>query len=187
MATYYTNTRNELMALCKERGISGYSTQNKDGLIALLEGRISHTHVKRRRLRIISDENEDELITSIAKLDIAPPMPPKKSVKPTTCASGGAGIGTSTSTSTSTGGLTKWINTTETVRMYENKIEILPVVDVETVRLVLFEHGDKTYYRDPNKNKLFIRKSPKIIGPYIGRWNPQNECIVSDVADSDAE
>jgi hypothetical protein len=178
MSAYSTNTRSELVALCKERGISGYSILKKEGLIALLEGEPrSSIPAKKRRLRIIPDDNTtDEVITSVAQLDITSRMPaPKKSVKKSAPVSGGAG------------GLTQWISTSEPVRLYEQKIDVLPVVDVEIVRLVLFEHDDKTYYRDPNKNKLFVRKGSKTIGSYIGRWDSQNECIVTDVPDSDAE
>lgn len=177
MSAYSTNTRSELVALCKERGISGYSILKKEGLIALLEGEPrSSIPAKKRRLRIIPDDNTtDQLITSVTQLDISDTMPAKKSIKKSVPVSGGAG------------GLTQWISTSEPVRLYEQKIDVLPVVDVEIVRLVLFEHDDKTYYRDPNKNKLFVRKGSKTIGSYIGRWDSQNERIVSDVADSDAE
>lgn len=177
MSAYSSNTRIELIALCKERGIPGYSTQNKDGLIALLEG-CSITPVKKqkRRVRIIPDDEEITSSGVIVEDSHTMPLVTKKTVKKPV---GGAGA--------STGGLSQWISTSEPTRVYENKIEVLPVVDVETVRLVLFEYDGKTYYRDPNKNKLFARKGPKSIGPYIGRWDSQHECIVTDVADSDAD
>lgn len=73
------------------------------------------------------------------------------------------------------------------VKSFEKKFDILEVEDVEIVHVVLFEHGGKTYYREPNKNKLFTRIGPKSIGPYIGRWDPRKETILTDIPNSDTE
>ena len=73
------------------------------------------------------------------------------------------------------------------VTMLEKKMEQLTVDDVETVRLVLFEHDGKTYYREPSKGKLFTRLGPKSVGSYIGRWNSRENCIQIDIPDSDID
>lgn len=57
---------------------------------------------------------------------------------------------------------------------------------IEYVRLVPFDVDGTTYFRDSNKNKLY-RKMKDKIGAYIGRWNPETNTIISDVADSDDE
>lgn len=73
------------------------------------------------------------------------------------------------------------------VAVLEKKMAILPVEDVETVRLVLHDHAGKSYYRDTAKNKLFHRTGPKAIGSYVGRWDPIENSIRTDISDSDAE
>lgn len=73
------------------------------------------------------------------------------------------------------------------VAVLEKKMTVLPVDDVEVVRLVLHDHCSKTYYRDTAKNKLFHRAGPKAIGPYMGRWDPLQNTIRTDISDSDAE
>ena len=57
---------------------------------------------------------------------------------------------------------------------------------IEYVSLSLFEHNHMTYFRDRKKNKLY-RSMKNGIGPYIGRWDPDSESIVTDVPDSDQE
>jgi hypothetical protein len=73
------------------------------------------------------------------------------------------------------------------VTSFEKEMNVLPVVDVETVRLVLFQHAGKTYYHDPTKHKLYARIGAKAVGPYVGRWDPRSERICADVHDSDAD
>jgi hypothetical protein len=73
------------------------------------------------------------------------------------------------------------------VMSFEKEMEQLPVVDVETVRLVLLQHAGKTYYHDPTKHKLYARIGAKAVGAYVGRWDPRRECICTDVHDSDAD
>jgi hypothetical protein len=73
------------------------------------------------------------------------------------------------------------------VTSFEKEMNQLPVVDVETVRLVLLEHAGKTYYHDPNKHKLYTRTGAKSVGAYVGRWDPRRECIFTDVHDSDTD
>ena len=59
--------------------------------------------------------------------------------------------------------------------------------EIEYVRLTPFEANGTTYFRDTNKNKLYKKIKEKGIGPYIGRWNPINDSIITDIPDSDAE
>jgi hypothetical protein len=73
------------------------------------------------------------------------------------------------------------------VAMLEKKMAVLPVEDVETVRLVLHDVNGKSYYRDAAKNKLFSRIGPKAIGTYVGRWDPLQNTIRTDISDSDEE
>lgn len=58
---------------------------------------------------------------------------------------------------------------------------------IEYIKLVPFEVGAATYFRDTKKNKLYKKIKEKGIGAYIGRWNPDTDCIVSDIPDSDEE
>lgn len=73
------------------------------------------------------------------------------------------------------------------VNMLEKKMPIVPVDDVEVVRLVLFQHGGKSYYRDAAKNKLYACNGPKSVGSYLGRWDPLEQTIRADISDSDTE
>ena len=58
---------------------------------------------------------------------------------------------------------------------------------IEYIKLVPFEVGAATYFRDTTKNKLYKKIKEKGIGVYVGRWNPDTDCIVSDIPDSDDE
>lgn len=58
---------------------------------------------------------------------------------------------------------------------------------IEYIKLVPFEVGSATYFRDIKKNKLYKKIKEKGIGAYVGRWNPDTDCIVSDIPDSDEE
>jgi hypothetical protein len=73
------------------------------------------------------------------------------------------------------------------VAVLEKKMEVLPVEDVEVVHMVLHDVAGKSYYRDTAKNKLFNRIGPKAIGSYVGRWDPLENTIRTDISDSDAE
>ena len=73
------------------------------------------------------------------------------------------------------------------VASFEREMNVLPLIDVETVRLVLFEHAGRTYYHDPTKHKLYARIGAKAVGSYVGRWDPRSERICADVHDSDAD
>lgn len=59
--------------------------------------------------------------------------------------------------------------------------------EIEYVKLVLFELNGSTYFRDTNKNKLYKKIKDKGIGPYVGRYYPNTDTIVSDIPDSDDE
>lgn len=69
----------------------------------------------------------------------------------------------------------------------EKKIQQLPVDDVEIVRVTLFQHGSKNYFREPLKNKVFEYISPTSIGSYVGRWNSHTETIEKSIPDSDSD
>jgi len=59
--------------------------------------------------------------------------------------------------------------------------------EIEYVKLSLFTIGDSTYFRDSKKNKLYKRLKEKLIGDYVGRYDPRTETIHTDVPDSDDE
>ncbi len=58
---------------------------------------------------------------------------------------------------------------------------------IEYIKLVPFEIGAATYFRDIKKNKLYKKIKEKGIGAYVGRWNPDTDSIMSDIPDSDEE
>jgi hypothetical protein len=58
---------------------------------------------------------------------------------------------------------------------------------IQHVALSVFTHGDKTYFRDKRKNKLYQHVGPRRVGPYIGRYHPGREEIFTDLPDSDDE
>jgi hypothetical protein len=59
--------------------------------------------------------------------------------------------------------------------------------EVEYVRLFTFEHESQTYFRDLKKNKLYKKIKEKMIGSYVGRYDPDMNTIHTDVPDSDCE
>jgi hypothetical protein len=59
--------------------------------------------------------------------------------------------------------------------------------EIEYIKLVPFEIGAATYFRDTKKNKLYKKIKEKGIGAYVGRWNPDTDTIVTDIPDSDDE
>ena len=59
--------------------------------------------------------------------------------------------------------------------------------EVEYVRLSTFEHESQTYFRDSKKNKLYKKIKDKMIGSYVGRYDPDTDSIHTDVPDSDCE
>ncbi len=59
--------------------------------------------------------------------------------------------------------------------------------EIEYVRLTPFEANGTTYFRDSKKNKLYKKIKEKGIGPYVGRWNPNTDSIITDIPDSDDE
>jgi hypothetical protein len=58
--------------------------------------------------------------------------------------------------------------------------------EIEHVQLSLFEANGTTYFRDSKKNKLYKKIKDKI-GPYVGRWNPDTDSVLTDIPDSDDE
>ncbi len=73
--------------------------------------------------------------------------------------------------------------------LYEEAMEEHTLSDYETenVYLTLFTLDSVTYFRDANKNKLYRRIKEKTLGPYVGRYDPFTETLVTDVPDSDDE
>lgn len=71
------------------------------------------------------------------------------------------------------------------VKSFEKNFDVLPVEDVEVIRLAYFQHGDKAYFRNPITNALFARLGPKSVGGLVGRWDPGKKCICVDIIDSD--
>jgi hypothetical protein len=71
----------------------------------------------------------------------------------------------------------------------ENTIEEFDTeeFEIEYVKLTIFEANGTTYYRDIKKNKLYKKIKDKGIGPYIGRWNPDTDSIITNIPDSDDE
>ena len=71
----------------------------------------------------------------------------------------------------------------------EQSIEEQSLSDYETedVLLSIFILDNVVYFRDSKKNKLYRRIKEKTIGPYIGRYDPLADSIVTDIPDSDDE
>ena len=71
----------------------------------------------------------------------------------------------------------------------QEKIEEQSISDyeTETVPLSVFILDNVAYFRDAKKNKLYRRIKEKTIGPYVGRYDPQTDSLVTDVPDSDDE
>lgn len=73
---YTTKTRTELLALCKERGIKGYSGKKKDAIIALLQtahaGASTKTQRKTKNLGVNTTKTQEESYAAIeAKTPLA--------------------------------------------------------------------------------------------------------------------
>lgn len=68
----------------------------------------------------------------------------------------------------------------------ETKLEEFDIdgFKIEYVRLKLFEHENMSYFIDSKKNKLYRVIRGKI-GQYVGRFNSENNSIVTDIPDSD--
>jgi hypothetical protein len=70
----------------------------------------------------------------------------------------------------------------------ENKLDKIDVdgFQIEYIKLHIIEVNGSTYLIDRNKNKLYkkIKERP---GPYVGRWNPDTDTIITDIPDSDDE
>lgn len=65
----------------------------------------------------------------------------------------------------------------------------LPLTNVEVykVQVKRFMIGDKHYFLDPKKYKVYNRISDTIPGTYVGRWDPSEEHLDSTFPDSDQE
>ena len=65
--------------------------------------------------------------------------------------------------------------------------EPLPVEETVIVKISVFEHDGKSYFRDSVKNKLYTYRSSTEVGGYVGRWCPHSLSVITDVPDSDME
>jgi hypothetical protein len=70
----------------------------------------------------------------------------------------------------------------------ENKLDEIDIdgFKIEYIKLSIFDHNGTSYFRDYNKNKLYKKIKDKV-GQYVGRFNSENDSIVTDVPDSDDE
>lgn len=59
--------------------------------------------------------------------------------------------------------------------------------EIEYIKIKSFTIGSTSYFRDYHKNKLYRKIKEKIVGEYIGRYDPETDSIVSDIPDSDDE
>jgi len=59
--------------------------------------------------------------------------------------------------------------------------------EIEYIKIKSFTIGSMSYFRDYCKNKLYRKIKEKIVGEYIGRYDPDTESIMSDIPDSDDE
>lgn len=65
----------------------------------------------------------------------------------------------------------------------------LPLTNVEVVKIQVrkFMVGDKQYFLDAKKYKLYAMEKDSSPGKYVGRWDPQEEKMDTSFPDSDAE
>ncbi len=65
----------------------------------------------------------------------------------------------------------------------------LPLTNVEVYKIQVkrFMIGDKHYFLDPKKYKVYTRISDTLPGAYVGRWDPTEEQLDSTFPDSDQE
>ncbi len=68
----------------------------------------------------------------------------------------------------------------------ESMDDPLPVTGVIKVTLKPFKVGAAIYWRDSEREKLYKKEGTKR-GAYVGRWDYQNQSIVRDAPDSDAD
>ena len=60
-------------------------------------------------------------------------------------------------------------------------------LEVEVIKVQVFELEGTTYYREPIKNKLYKRQGNGSVGAYIGRYSPKDQQVHEEVEDSDQE
>ena len=70
----------------------------------------------------------------------------------------------------------------------EEDLEDVPIdgYDIEEVIVRRFVHQETTYFRESTKNKLYLCVKGTI-GPYVGRYDPLTDAVVTEVPDSDDE
>ena len=76
--------------------------------------------------------------------------------------------------------------TQETIRPTYAEVEEDPL-EVEVVRVQLFELEGTHYFREPIKNKLYKRLANGSVGVYLGRYSPKDLQLHEEVEDSDRE
>ena len=59
--------------------------------------------------------------------------------------------------------------------------------EIEYVKVQPCMIGNVSYFKDNKKNKVYKRIKEKMIGEYIGRYDPYTDSIVTDIPDSDDE
>jgi hypothetical protein len=60
-------------------------------------------------------------------------------------------------------------------------------LEVEMVKVQLFELEGTHYFREPIKNKLYKRLANGSPGPYLGRYSPKDLQLHEEIEDSDRE
>lgn len=59
--------------------------------------------------------------------------------------------------------------------------------EVEYIKVIPCIISNISYFKDNKKNKVYKRIKEKIVGEYIGRYDPYTDSIVTDIPDSDDE
>lgn len=59
--------------------------------------------------------------------------------------------------------------------------------EIEYVKVQPCMIGNVSYFKDNKKNKVYKKIKEKMIGEYIGRYDPYTDSIVTDIPDSDDE
>jgi hypothetical protein len=70
---------------------------------------------------------------------------------------------------------------------YESTEIPLTHIEVMKIQVKRFVVGDKQYFLDPKKYKVYQSISDTCPGPYVGRWDPHEEVLNTSFPDSDEE
>lgn len=69
----------------------------------------------------------------------------------------------------------------------ESSDDPLEITDILRIHLRTFKHNSTTYWRDIDREKLYLQTKDGKRGPYAGRWDSIRQVIVKDAVDSDGE